>query len=70
MQQTGQSRKGRLKAVYEIQSSLAGLISIVEADPALRAGLLSVRLCGTQSEEAVLSQILLLLHKEKRGFSL
>jgi hypothetical protein len=39
--QTGQSRKGRLKAVYEIQPSLAGLIPIAEANPALRAGLLS-----------------------------
>jgi hypothetical protein len=41
MEQTRQSRQGRLKAVYEIQPSLAGLIFIVEADPALRAGLFS-----------------------------
>jgi hypothetical protein len=30
MEQTGQSRKGRLKATYEIQPSLTGLICIVE----------------------------------------
>jgi hypothetical protein len=58
MEQTSQSRQGRLKAAYEIQPSLAGLISVVEADPALRAGLLSDVPSGLCRESIVLTQLL------------
>ena len=47
---------GTAEAAYEIQPSLAGLIPIVEADPALRAGLLSDVPFGTKS--MVLTQTL------------
>jgi hypothetical protein len=52
-EQTGQSRQGRLKAVYGIQPSLAGLTFIVEADPGLRPGLLSDVPSGLVSRTSV-----------------
>jgi hypothetical protein len=50
MKQAGQSRQGRLKGAHEMPPSLAGLISIIEANPALRAGLLSSVPTGLNAE--------------------